>query len=438
MKSASWASGVPIFAISRILFEYTANCLELCSRLKYDAMKTPVFIIVAGISSALLMSACDRFESRTDDGNLPGPVSLEDVAEILAMLPIDGSQLDEVYDAVASSSGNGYDEEYTMKNLFVNPGSGVGDSEVKSASEYPIPMRDLIEDYVYSGLFTREGSDEIDAEGFLAALMESDIQIYWPFSEKWDGEELPVITFDPEDGSDVNIGYRLMMDDDGFRQVEEIIVDESMADEVPVWVVNRNSDAGYTTLEMLRREDPQWGEGGGNIIVRPKKSIPSKAEEPYKTLILKDFTMHRNYDTWFAGASEFFVKIGYLEDFTAMTEAELRLYDPMITDFMIVVRRNQVGIPQDFNAVLMTDWSEKADACAFMITEDDGGTKTEWSTKAKVYIEGKSYGFEVSIPLNSRDDVVWRGQLDYKWFERLDGKPSSFGDVDLTFEIVEY
>lgn len=121
-----------------------------------------------------------------------------------------------------------------------------------------------------------------------------------------------------------------------------------------------------------------------------------------------------------------------------MTEAELRLYDPMITDFMIVVRRNQVGIPQDFNAVLMTDWSENADACAFMITEDDGGTKTEWSTKAKVYIEGKSYGFEVSIPLNSRDDVVWRGQLDYKWFERLDGKPSSFGDVDLTFEIVEY
>lgn len=120
-----------------------------------------------------------------------------------------------------------------------------------------------------------------------------------------------------------------------------------------------------------------------------------------------------------------------------MTEAEMRLYDPMITDFMLVIKRNQVGVPQDFNAVLMTGWSEDIDWCAFMITEDDGGTKTEWSTKAKVYIEGKSYGFEMTIPLNSRDDVVWRGKLDYVWFDRMDGKSSQFGDVELTFELMD-
>ena len=47
-------------------------------------------------------------------------------------------------------------------------------------------------------------------------------------------------------------------------------------------------------------------------------------------------------DSWFAGASEFFVKIGSVEDFTAVTEAELQLYNPLVTDFMIVVKRNQV------------------------------------------------------------------------------------------------
>jgi hypothetical protein len=120
-----------------------------------------------------------------------------------------------------------------------------------------------------------------------------------------------------------------------------------------------------------------------------------------------------------------------------MTEAEMRLYDPMVTDFMIVVKRSQVGIPQNFNAVLMTAWSEEIDWCAFMITEDDGGTRTEWSTKAKVFVEGKSYGFELNIPLNSRDDVVWRGKLDYNWFDKLDGMPASFGDVELTFEVME-
>jgi hypothetical protein len=231
-----------------------------------------------------------------------------------------------------------------------------------------------------------------------------------------------------------------MSDDNGFRQVEEVIVDEKMAAEVPVWVVNRNSDAGYATLEMLRREDPQWGEGGGNIVVRPDKSVQTRVGEAYKSLILRDFCAKRNFDSWFAGASEFFVKLGYLEDFTAMTEAEMRLYDPMITDFMIVVKRSQVGIPQNFNAVLMTGWHEGEDKdenkCALMITEDDGGTRTEWSTKAKVFVEGKSYGFEISIPLNNRDDVVWRGSVDYLWFDKLNGVPASFGDVDLTFEIM--
>jgi hypothetical protein len=187
----------------------------------------------------------------------------------------------------------------------------------------------------------------------------------------------------------------------------------------------------------LRREDPQWGEGGGNIIVRPKDAGQTKSGGSDKALVLKNFRMLRSFDSWFAGASEFFVKIGYLEDFSAMTEAEMRLYNPMITDFMIVVKRGQTGIPQDFNAVMMTGWSEDIDWCAFMITEDDGGTLTEWSSRAKVYIKGKSYGFDVKIPLNSKDDIVWRGKLDYAWFDKLDGKPSPFGDVELTFEVMD-
>ena len=231
-----------------------------------------------------------------------------------------------------------------------------------------------------------------------------------------------------------------MIEDDGSRHVEEIVVDEEMATEAPVWVINRNDDAGFTSLEMLRREDPEWGEGGGAIIVNPSKSSDNvtATKSGLKTLILKDFTMNRNYDSWFAGASEFFVKIGYMEDFTASTEAELRLYNPMVTDFMIVVKRNQVGIPQNFNAILMSDWSEETDVCAFMITEDDGGTRTEWTTKAKVFVAGKSYGIEISLPLNVRDDVVWRGKLAYDWFDRCDGESWPFGDVDLTFEIIEH
>lgn len=400
-------------------------------------MKDCIKIVFAAMLVPALVTGCQSLMDESVNDKSSSYVRLEEVAQILSMIPVDRSQLEEVHRAVVSSSGNGYDEEYTMKNIFSNPGSGVGDSETKVQGEYAEPLRDLIEDYVYSSLFTKSSSGLIEPEQFLDALMESDIQIYWPFSQQWDGETLPVVTFDPEDGSEVNVGYKLIVDDDGFRHVEEVIVDEEMASDVPVWVVNRNSDAGYATLEMLRREDPQWGEGGGNIIVRPRETLRTRSNGSYKALVLKDFRALRSFDSWFAGASEFFVKIGYLEDFTAMTEAEMRLYSPMITDFMIVVKRSEVGIPLDFNAILMTDWSEDIDWCAFMITEDDGGTITEWTSKAKVIVKGKGYGFEVSIPMNTRDDIVWRGKLDYNWFDRMDGRPSSFGDVELTFEVID-
>ena len=95
-------------------------------------------------------------------------------------------------------------------------------------------------------------------------------------------------------------------------------------------------------------------------------------------------------------------------------------------------------MPHPFNAVLVTDWSDQMTPCAFMITEDDGGTQTVWDCKALVRVESKSYGVEIKIPLNTKDDIVWRGQLASTWLEKSSGQPSHFGDVDLTFELVEY
>ena len=365
-------------------------------------------------------------------------IGLNEVVEILSRIPIEVEHLREVHQAVTSSSGNGYDEEYMMADLFANPGNGVGDKSSQSKSSWSNPLRDLIRSHVRS---LENGSravweSPLDADTFLNALSQSDIQIYWPFSEEWDGVCLPVITFDPEDGTDTNIGYALSVNDDGTRSVETVIVDEQTSRMRPVWVVNRNSDAGYMSLEMLRRENPSWGEGGGDLVVRPQPLV--RTGNPLRTVVLKDFTMHRNYDSWFAGASEFFVKVGSLDDFTASTEAELKLYNPLITDFMVVVRRSEVGKPQPFNAVLVSDWSSQMTHCAFMITEDDGGTRTEWKCTALVRIASKSYGVEINLPFNSRDDVVWRGQLSSRWIEENNDIVGHFGDVDLTFEVLEY
>lgn len=408
-------------------------------------MKRLYLLCLAG----LIAASCEILDDDTDKhDSTRAAVPLSEVAQVLANIPLGTDQMSEVFGAVSSSAVNGYDEEYMMYDLFGTPGAGVGDDRLplsKAPELSGVPLRDMIADYVRSQAATKSASGIDDPSEWLERLAESDVQIYWPFSESWDGEELPVITFDPEDDSEVNIGYRITEDSEGFRRIEEVLVDEDVAMEMPVWVVNRNTDAGYTTLEMLRREDPDWGEGGGSIIVGSGSGSGSGAKSVSKvqsggtvrSLILKDFTMNRNYDSWFAGASEFFVKVGAFEDFTATTEAELKLFTPSITDFLIVVRRNQKGIPVPFNAIVFSEWTDLVDSFAFMIIEDDGGTIKEWNCTAFVRVESKSYGVELKIPYRSSDDIVWRGTLGSKWFEAYSDIKGHFGDVDLTFELIE-
>ena len=358
-----------------------------------------------------------------------GGVRMEDVARLLTAIDIGHEQIAEVHDAVSSSSSNGYDEEYMMKDLFSSPGAGVGDLEGMNRTKntektYSRPLRDLISEYL------GRTKASTSAEEYIESLSASGLQIYWPFSEEYDGFSEPVITFDPGDGSEANTGFRIDRDGKGVKSVEEIIIDEDYARAHPVWVINRNDDSGYQSLEMLRRNDPDWGTGGGAITVKA-------SEKKLRTLILKDFIMHRNYDTWFAGGSEFFVKIGALDDFTASTEAELLIYQPLITDFMITVKRSQRGKPVPFNAVLISNWTSQLENCAFMITEDDGGTRTSWKTEAEVKIKSKTYGVNVNLPYNSRDDIVWRGHLAAPFLEKYSNVPSRFGDIEITFEILE-
>lgn len=419
-----------------------------------------------------LLFSCEKVIGEDSSDNAASPVALDRVAAMLSELPLEPEHYREVHSAVESSSGNGYDEEYTMSDLFASPGKGVGDSETKAmavSKAYGRPLRDLIREHVRASVATksvvagradsndsRSGNSNTassvagmgdsgfgdDADAYLAALESSDVQIYWPYSENWDGQSEPVFTFDPGDDSDVNIGYKVVRQPDGSSRVEEVEVDEAFAEKNPVWVVNRNSDCGFTSLEIMRREHPEWDNGGGALIIGGKRQASTSAAltktSTLKTLVLKEFTMKRNYDCWFAGGSEFFIKAGSVNDFFASTEAELRLYTPQITDFMVVVKRKQKGQPLPFNTVIVSDWSEQLTQVAFMITEDDGGTLDQWKCSAVVKIKSKSYGFDISLPFNSRDDIVWRGQLSRRYIDATSNLVGHFGDVDITFEVLEY
>ena len=403
----------------------------------------------------LLLLSCNRIPEPVEDRD-NAALPLDQVAQMLSELPMEPVHFKEVHRAVSSSSGNGYDEEYMMKDLFASPGRGVGEEDSgksgnsveehsKSLSDI-LPLRDLIIQYAENRAATKASG--FDPGLWLESLSSSDIQIYWPYSEDWDGETQPVFTYDPGDGSQVGVGWKVDTDERGVRTVRKIEVDEKYAAAYPVWVVNRNSDSGYTSLDVMRREHPEWDNGGGALIIggpvssrSPGVPLPeeeTKAASSVKTLILKDFTMRRHYDTWLAGGSEFFIKAGSVNDFVASTEAELQLYMPAVTDFMVVVKRKQLGQALPFNTVLVSDWTSQLTQVAFMIVEDDGGSLTQWKCSAVVKVASKSYGFDISLPFNTRDDIVWRGQLSRRYIEATDKIAGHFGDVDITFEVVDY
>ena len=376
--------------------------------------------------AAFLLAACSR-----DAGSpVPAPpvTTLAEVAEIMSELPYEREHLLEVYDAVGSSSGNGYDEEYMMADLFESPGAGVGDERAGTrAASYSRPIRDLFAERLASRLATRSGASGV--EEYIGALSASDIQIYWPYSEDWDGETLPIITYDPGYGAETNMGYVLEYGPEGAEVVDSVLVDEALAMTRPVWVINRNDDAGFTPLEMFLKSgvdaSPEYA---------PAVSIVG-GEDESRMLLVKSFQMLRNYDSWFGGASEFFIKCGAVDGFKASTDEELRLYTPSVTDFMVVVKRRQLGKTIPLDALLLTSLTPQMENVAFLIIEDDGGKTTSWKCSAVVKYKTKSYGFEINIPYKDRDDIVWRGQLSSSFFEGKDEVSGRFGDVVVTFAL---
>lgn len=393
-------------------------------------MKYRLWLAGAGCALVAGLCACEPLDDDRDK-HLPTKsvlIGLDEVAEILSSVPLGREQVQEVLDAASVSAGNGYDEEYRMQDLFSAPGTGVGGEPDTRAENYGTPLRDLLSRAVQSRFATKAGG-EADAQAYLDSLSSSDVQIYWPYSEAWDGSSLPVITFDPGDAAEQNVGYAFRPD----GSVEKLLVDEQMALERPVWVVNRNADAQHKTLEMLRREDPSWGQGGGGIVVH---APATRSGGEVQTLVLRSFKAKRQLDSWFCGAAECFIKLGAIEDLTATTEAELRLYQPAITDFMVVVRRKEVGTELPLNTILVSEWTPQLEDCALMIIEDDGGTRTSWKCSIMGKYNSKQYGFEVELPLNTRDDIVWRGKLTHSAIEKFNGQPAHFGDVELVLELI--
>ena len=180
--------------------------------------------MLSGALCALLtaLAACEPLDdalpqTREEPADSEPLITLSEVAQALSWVDIRPAQMSEVRGAVDMSAGNGYDEEYLMQSLFASPGVGVGGGDPTKADLTGTPLRDLLREAVRARLSTR--GEAMDADTWLDALSSSDIQIYWPYSSSWDGMTTPVITFDPGDRAEQNLGYLRRVDGEVGRSL---------------------------------------------------------------------------------------------------------------------------------------------------------------------------------------------------------------------------
>lgn len=420
--------------------------------------------VFAPISLALTLSSCDKNERTLivpDASSIP----LEEMAQIMSELPLEKEQLQEVYDAVSSSSTNGYDEEYMMTDLLSCPGAGVGDIGSKALSyrvgrasrplglaaagecvavhsnaalspkTYAKPLREMLVEHLKQRSATKaDGAAEVEA--YLNSLAESDLQIYWPYSEQWDGESYPIVTFDPGNGAESNYGYVVKFDQSGAKVMETVVVDENTAMSRPVWVINRNDDARFTPITEIPELKSALGvsacaaESGLSTV----KQGGAASTSEQKSLYIRSFRMNQHYDSWFGGASEFFIKCGAISGLRVASDEDLRLYRPEVTDFMVVVKRHQKGLSIPLDVLLVSDYTEQLDKLAFLIIEDDGGETKSWKCSMVIKYKSKSTGIELEIPYKDRDDIVWRGQLARSFLTEKQINEGNFAGVTVKFE----
>ncbi len=127
--------------------------------------------------------------------------------------------------------------------------------------------------------FTGQSSDSI----YVTQEILDKVQIYWPYSENWDGETLPLITWYGERvNSTTNFAYIYTN-----GQLRRIRVNDEYAKDHPVWIINsaRYPHSCFPTL-IIEDESDFPGTGNSGLI----EDEEEEDDDP-KPKMLKDFNI---------------------------------------------------------------------------------------------------------------------------------------------------
>lgn len=391
------------------------------------------------VVSVIFLSGCAKSLSNGElnfaesDSNTLSKVNYSnEIVSMLSSLPLNNEVCLEVATVVNNSVNYGLDEDFLFRELW--------SPKTKVSSVQNSLLKQQIESYLNANIETKSGTGSIEN-----ILKNSDISIYWPYCDDWDGKTLPTITCPPKDETqEWNYGYKLN-ENNGSVELEVVIVNEEYALENPVWII-KDTDYDYTDLPSFIN-----GEFSSNgVIYIPEQSdsnnsIQTKASgDVMYGWIMSSMTVSKQYDKIFwSGGSEFRIAASF------PTETG---YAGSTNTFNTTFTRKQIrnSTTKNFNTdmtsdnVLNYDWKEGQYSNGFAIWEVNGKkATTDYTLGCTATVGSDSAKVECSaiVKITPKDELVTNREYTRSYMFSSTGKaPQKYddGNVVCTYMIIDY
>ncbi len=317
-----------------------------------------------------------------------------------------------IHNAVSDALSAGLDEIYYLKEYAAN-----SVSENKVSKEQPTETSKMLraalcelDDVDTPEISTRASSTPI------YLFNHERLEIYWPYSENWDGTTTPVIAYAPENLSSFSTeGYILIN-----GTLQKITVTEKYCMNHPVWLITENETPhnmlpNFTNGEMVSPDGILYY--SNSVSTSSPDSYPSLPKDttrytpvdPVATLLLGYVRSEHQHDSWFAGGSEYVFRFMSLTNTDITCENDTSKCVPDLARTKVYFKRSEIDkkVPKDIYAIAVSDWKKSLDNIVMTLVEEDGGSKnTPYEATINVTFAGKKYGIEVSIPRGNLDDLI--------------------------------
>lgn len=320
-------------------------------------------------------------------------VELSTVAQLLASIEIDQSVMDEVKAGVDRSLKYGLDEEYRFTDML-RPES----SKIQRNSNQSLLVTRMSEKLGDQSDLSKNIDVSLD---FFNLLSNNDVQIYWPFSDNWDGSTLPIILCATDNSK---YAYKPCFTDDGGVIMESVNTSREFLENNTVWIISKNE----TTYDEL----PDFE--NGEFVNKDGVFFYSKIASEWLNKMQSKSTLfgdpvHIGEITVYEGDGSGGPEIYFMWGHAGGGEIGGLPVQGMINTYRVDLTSKELNLVKQINLNIQPNWTPFQKTNALMILEKDGG-KDKSTTRNLTYTNPTGMS-DMTVPVNfkyeRRDETLY-------------------------------